>query len=118
MSYIRKGLACARLCGDNENELKLLCNLGTILKEQKKLIESADLYRQCISLCRLIKEGYTAVEKQAMYEMAKCLIDSKLPLRGLTVLDKAIVLAESRYFGLYLFRPTFQDILFVIGMMI
>lgn len=93
---LRNGLTCARLCGDREIELKSLCNLATVLKENKKLIEASDLYRQCIALCSLFKQKYASVEKQAMYEMAKCLIDSGLPMRGLAVLDKAITVAESR----------------------
>ena len=92
----RNGLTCARLCGDQEIELKSLCNLATVLKERKKLIEASDLYRQCIVLCKLYNKKYSAVEKQAMYEIAKCLIDSGMPHRGLAVLDRAIILAESR----------------------
>lgn len=60
-------------------------------------MEASDLYRQCISLCKTFGKKYSKVEKQGMYEMSKCLIDSGLSERGLEVLDRAIAMAENRY---------------------
>lgn len=93
---LRMSLTCARLCGEQELELKSLFNLGTVLKEAKKLVEASDLFRQCISLCKIFQKKYSTVYKQSMYEMAKCLIDSGLSIRGLAVLDMAIMLAENK----------------------
>ena len=92
----RKALSSARLCGDQEVELKSLYNLATVLKETKHLVEASDLYRQCIPLCKTFGKKYSKVEKQGMYEMAKCLIDAGLSERGLEVLDRAIAMVETK----------------------
>jgi hypothetical protein len=59
--------------------------------------EASELYRQCVTLCHYFHKKFSDVEKQAMYELAKCLIETECPIRGLAVLDKAIINAETRY---------------------